>query len=181
MRAATFAALMLATVSSAFTILPLAAKAQVNNTAPQKVSQARGQNTPNLQLSQYQINAISEIRSKTRTQIQNVLTPQQRQKIQYDLQMGKNPQQVFASIQFTRQQQNQLRAIMMNSHNQKESVLTPTQKRTILQWRANRQSNRNRTANRFGRKIREIHNLTTTTDSLNNVWHNLIPKINKSW
>ena len=28
-----------------------------------------------------------------------------------------------------------------------ESVLTPAQKRTLLQWRANRQSNRNRTAN----------------------------------
>lgn len=147
MRAVSFAALILATVSSGLTILPLAANAQLNSNAPQKVSQARGQNAPNLQLSQQQINAITEIRSKTRTQIQNVLSVGQRQKIQYDLQMGKNPQQVFASIQFTRQQQNQLRTIMINSQNQMVSVLTPAQKRILLQWRASRQSNRNRTAN----------------------------------
>ena len=147
MRAATFAALMLATASSTLTILPLAANAQFSSNAPQKISQARSQNAPNLQLSQQQINTINEIRSITRTQIQNVLTPQQRQKIQYDLQMGKNPQQVFASIRFTQQQQYQLRNIMIYSQRQMESVLTPAQQRKLSQWRASRQSNRNRTAN----------------------------------
>ncbi|MGB3759159.1 MAG: hypothetical protein WBA07_22730 [Rivularia sp. (in: cyanobacteria)] len=167
MRAVTFAAFMLATVSSAFTILPLAANAQFNSNAPQKVSQARGQNLPNLQLSQQQINAITEIRSKTRTQIQNVLTAQQRQKIQDDLQVGKNPQQVFASIQFTQQQQNQLQTIMLYSQKQMESVLTPAQKRTLLQWRAN-QSNENRTADssntmdQFNHQMRMLRTFSNT-------------------
>ena len=87
----------------------------MNLNAPQKVAQARRRNVPNLQLSQQQINAISEIPSKTRIQIVNVLTAQQRQKIIDDLQVGKNPQSVIASIQFTRQQQNQLRTIMLYS------------------------------------------------------------------
>ncbi|MEB3215101.1 MAG: hypothetical protein VKN72_02430 [Nostocales cyanobacterium 94392] len=126
----------------AFSITPLAANAQVNPNAnaPQRVSQATPQNPPELKLSQQQINKINEIRSTTRNKIQNVLTPQQRQKIQTDLQAGVNPQQVFASIQFTQQQQSQLQNIMVTSQKEMEGVLTPQQKQTLEKWRASQRS-----------------------------------------
>ena len=129
-------------VAVAFSITPLAANAQVNSNtnAPQRVSQATPQQPPELKLSEQQINKINEIRSTTRNKIQSVLTEQQRQKIQTDLQAGVNPQQVFASIQFTQQQQSQLQNIMVTSQKEMEGVLTPQQKQTLEKWRASQRS-----------------------------------------
>ena len=99
--------LLAGAIAVAFSITPLAANAQVNSNAPQRVAQANRPSPPDLKLSQQQISKITEIRTKTRNQIQAVLTKQQRDKIQTDLQAGKSPQQVFASIQFTQTQQNE--------------------------------------------------------------------------
>ncbi|MEO1378215.1 MAG: hypothetical protein AAFW70_28865 [Cyanobacteria bacterium J06635_10] len=127
-------------IAIAFSITPLAANAQVNSNAPQRVSQAKPQNPPDLKLSQKQIGEINKIRTNTRTKIQNVLTPEQRQKIQTDLQAGKNARQVFASIQFTQKQQNELKTIMEDSQKQMEGVLNATQKKTLNEWRSNLRS-----------------------------------------
>ncbi|MEM9926056.1 MAG: Spy/CpxP family protein refolding chaperone [Cyanobacteria bacterium P01_D01_bin.50] len=129
-------------IAIAFSITPLAANAQVNSNAPLRVSQAKPQNPPDLKLSKKQIGEINEIRSNTRTEIQNVLTPQQHEQIKTDLQAGKNARQVFADIQstFTQKQQNQLRDIMINSQKKMEGVLTPAQKKTLNEWRDNLRS-----------------------------------------
>ena len=127
-------------IAIAFSITPLAANAQVNSNAPQRVSQAKPQSPPDLKLSQKQIGEINEIRSDTRTKIQNVLTPKQREKIKTDLEAGKNARQVFASIQFSQQQQNELKNIMETSQRQMEGVLNATQKKTLNEWRNNLRS-----------------------------------------
>ncbi|MGD1913553.1 MAG: P pilus assembly/Cpx signaling pathway, periplasmic inhibitor/zinc-resistance associated protein [Rivularia sp. (in: cyanobacteria)] len=127
-------------VAVAFSITPLAVNAQVNSNAPQRVSQAKPQSPPDLKLSQKQIGEINEIRSDTRTKIQNVLTPKQREKIKTDLEAGKNARQVFASIQFSQQQQNELKNIMETSQRQMEGVLNATQKKTLNEWRNNLRS-----------------------------------------
>lgn len=132
--------LLASAIAIGFSIIPLTANAQVSSNAPQKISQASQTSPPDLKLSQQQIQEITKIRSDTRTQIQNVLTDQQRKKIQTDLQAGKNARQVFASIQFTQQQQTQLRNIMVKSQQDMENVLTPAQKKTLNDWRAS-QSN----------------------------------------
>ncbi|BAY83322.1 hypothetical protein NIES267_28090 [Calothrix parasitica NIES-267] len=129
-------------VAVAFSITPLAVNAQVNSNAPQRVSQANRQSPPDLKLSQQQISKITQIRSKTRDQIQAVLTKQQRDKIQSDLQAGKNPQQVFASIQFTQKQQEELRNIMVGSQKQMEGVLDAKQKKILNEWRASQRGQR---------------------------------------
>jgi len=129
-------------VAVAFSITPLAVNAQVNSNAPQRVSQANRQSPPDLKLSQPQIQKITQIRSKTRDQIQAVLTKQQRDKIQTDLQAGKNPQQVFASIQFTQKQQEELRSIMVGSQKQMEGVLDAKQKKILNEWRASQRGQR---------------------------------------
>ena len=129
-------------VAVAFSITPLAVNAQVNSNAPQRVSQANRPSPPDLKLSQPQIQKITQIRSKTRDQIQAVLTKQQRDKIQSDLQAGKNPQQVFASIQFTQKQQEELRNIMVDSQKQMEGVLDAKQKKVLNEWRASQRSQR---------------------------------------
>ena len=129
-------------VAVAFSITPLAVNAQVNSNAPQRVSQANRPSPPDLKLSQPQIQKITQIRSKTRDQIQAVLTKQQRDKIQSDLQAGKNPQQVFASIQFTQKQQEELRNIMVGSQKQMEGVLDAKQKKILNEWRASQRGQR---------------------------------------
>ncbi len=91
---------------------------------------------PDLKLSQQQIQKITQIRSKTRDQIQAVLTPKQRTQIQTDLKAGKPPQQVFASIQFTGPQQEELRNIMVGSQQAMENVLDAKQKKILNEWRA---------------------------------------------
>ena len=68
--------------------------------------------------------------------MQAVLTKQQRDKIQTDLQAGKNPQQVFSSIQFTQKQQEELQNIMVGSQRQMEGVLDAKQKKILNEWRA---------------------------------------------
>ncbi|MEM1395685.1 MAG: hypothetical protein AAF757_23185 [Cyanobacteria bacterium P01_D01_bin.116] len=134
--------LLAGAIAVAFSITPLAANAQVNSNAPQRVAQANRPSPPDLKLSQQQISKITEIRTKTRNQIQAVLTKQQRDKIQTDLQAGKSPQQVFASIQFTQKQQNELRNIMVGSQQQMEGVLDAKQKKILNEWRANQRSQR---------------------------------------
>ena len=129
-------------VAVAFSITPLSVNAQVNSNAPQRVSQANRPSPPDLKLSQPQIQKITQIRSKTREQIQAVLTKQQRDKIQSDLQAGKNPQQVFASIQFTQKQQEELRNIMVGSQKQMEGVLDAKQKKILNEWRASQRGQR---------------------------------------
>lgn len=164
---AAFTALMLTTFSSLFSIATLAANAQIKSNAPQKISQARRQSLPNLQLSQQQINTINQIRSITSTQVQNVLTPQQRQYIQTNLQAGRNPQQVFASIRLTQQQQNQIGNIMKNSQALMLRVLTPAQKRALVQWQANRQGGRNNA----NRTIQDARRYITTLQRQNfEIW-----------
>ncbi|MEL6462123.1 MAG: hypothetical protein AAFX46_09465 [Cyanobacteria bacterium J06636_27] len=134
--------LLAGAVAVAFSITPLAANAQVNSNTPQRVAQANRPSPPDLKLSQQQIQKITQIRSKTRDQIQAVLTKQQRDKIQSDLQAGKNPQQVFASIQFTKKQQEELRSIMVGSQRQMEGLLDAKQKKVLNEWRANQRSQR---------------------------------------
>ena len=129
-------------VAVAFSITPLAVNAQVNSNAPQRVSQANRPSPPDLKLSQPQIQKITQIRSKTRDQIQAVLTKQQRDKIQSDLQAGKNPQQDFATIQFTQKQQEELRNIMVGSQKQMEGVLDAKQKKILNEWRASQRGQR---------------------------------------
>jgi Spy/CpxP family protein refolding chaperone len=129
--------LLAGAIAVAFSITPLAANAQVKNSnAPQRVSQAAPQSSPNIELSPQQLQGIQKIREQTRVQIQAVLTKAQREQIQRDLQAGKQPQQVFASIQFTNDQQKKLRDIMVNSQVQTENLLTPEQKQELQKWRA---------------------------------------------
>ena len=129
--------LLAGAIAVTFSLTPLAANAQANSNAPQRVSQANNApRGPQIDLSPQQIEKIKAIRSKTRDQMQAVLTKQQRDKIQTDLQAGKNPQQVFSSIQFTREQQKQLQNIMVGSQQQMEGVLDPKQKEVLDKWRA---------------------------------------------
>ncbi|AFY55578.1 P pilus assembly/Cpx signaling pathway, periplasmic inhibitor/zinc-resistance associated protein [Rivularia sp. PCC 7116] len=135
--------LLAGAIAVAFSITPLAVNAQVNNKAPQRVSQAKRPPSPSeLKLTQEQMKQINEILSNRSTQMQNVLTQQQRQKIQTDLKAGKNPREVFASIDLSKQQEGQLRTIALNSQKRIEAVLTTEQKNKIKKWQAEQQGQR---------------------------------------
>lgn len=135
--------LLAGAIAVAFSITPLAANAQVNSNAPQRVAQANNApRGPQINLSPQQIEKIKAIRSKTRDQIQAVLTEAQRNQIKTDLQAGKPPQQVFAAIPFTPEQQKQLQNIMVDSQRQMEGLLNPKQQETLKKWRASQRNQR---------------------------------------
>lgn len=131
-------------IAVAFSITPLAANAQVNSNAPQRVAQAKNGQGPQLNLSSQQKEQLNQIRSKIGDQIQAVLTDDQRKKIQDDLKAGKPPQQVFASIQFTEPQKVQLQNIWATSQKQMIDVLNPQQKETLEKWYASQRNQRQR-------------------------------------
>lgn len=135
--------LLAGAIAVAFSITPLAANAQVNSNAPQRVAQANNApRGPQIDLTQPQIEKIQQIRSKASVQMREVLTEQQRTQIKKDLQAGKPAQQVFASINFSQDQQNKLRDIWANSQKQFEGVLNAEQKETLEKWRASQRSQR---------------------------------------
>ena len=134
--------LLAGAIAVAFSITPLAANAQVNSDAPQKISQARPPSASELKLTQEQMTQINKILADRSTQMQATLTAAQRQKIQTDLQAGKNPQQVLREVKFSPEQEKQLRNIMITSQRNIEKTLTPEQMKKIQQWRATQRRQR---------------------------------------
>lgn len=129
-------------IAVAFSITPLAANAQTKPNAPQRVAQVRPPSAEDLKLTKEQETQIGQILAQRSNQMQSVLTPEQRKKIQTDLQAGKKPQQVLQEIKFTKEQQTQLGKIMKRSDEQIFALLTAEQKKKINEWRAKQQQQR---------------------------------------
>ena len=119
--------LLAGAIAVAFSITPLAANAQVNSDAPQKISQARPPSASELKLTQEQMTQINKILADRSIQMRQTLTAAQRQKIQTDLQAGKNPQAVLQEVKFTPEQEKQLQNIMRQSQEKIYALLTPEQ------------------------------------------------------
>ncbi|MGB3653545.1 MAG: hypothetical protein WBA41_20345 [Rivularia sp. (in: cyanobacteria)] len=128
--------LLAGAIAVAFSITPLAANAQVNSDAPQKISQARPPSASDLELNQEQMTQINKILADRSRQMQATLTAAQRDKIKKDLEAGKNPQQVLSEVKFSPEQEKQLRNIMVTSQRGIEALLTPEQMKKIQEWRA---------------------------------------------
>jgi Trypsin-like peptidase domain len=94
---------------------------------------------PNIKLSAKQQQDIEKIRTKVRTQVKNVMTPQQIQQIEAAMKAGQNPRDAFSNVKFTAQQQQSLRQIMLSSQKEMEGVLTNEQKQQLQQYRQSQQ------------------------------------------
>ncbi|AFZ28820.1 hypothetical protein Glo7428_0211 [Gloeocapsa sp. PCC 7428] len=145
-----FMSLLAGAVALSTVFAPLAINAQP--AAPQ-VGQRAGRGMgkmAGIELSAEQQAQMEQIRNETRTQIEAVLTPEQRQQWQAATQNGQRRRGAMASLNLSEAQRTQIRQIMQSSKERVTAVLTPEQRQQIeqrmQQWRQQRQQ-RNQTSN----------------------------------
>ena len=116
---------------------PLAVKAEPALRSP--LAQAQAQEPHGFQrlgLTQEQKTKMAQIRQNTRSQIEAILTPQQREQFQAAMQDSRpNKRQAFAALNLTPEQKAQMRQIRQSAKSQFEAVLTPEQRQQLQQSR----------------------------------------------
>lgn len=125
------------------TAAPLAAQAQSEK--PNQSSPQQGQNRDrkaDVQLTEQQKARLAEIRRNTRTQIEKILTPQQREQMKAAMQNRQNRRDGFDAMNLSSEQKTQLQAIMRSARSQSEAVLTPQQREQIRQYMQQRRQQR---------------------------------------
>ncbi len=134
---------LLAALALSLTAVPHAANAKPTQAVAQNQQTPRDVAAPpQIKLSPQQKSEIDKIRNNVRSQIEQVLTAQQRKDVQAGLKAGQPPREVFSALKFTQQQQQQLREIMIASQRQMEGVLTTEQKQQIQKYQQSRQNAR---------------------------------------
>jgi Spy/CpxP family protein refolding chaperone len=146
-----FMSLFAGAVALSTVFAPLAINAQP--AAPQVGQPAgagRSMGKAGIELSAEQQAQMEQIRNETRTQIEAVLTPEQRQQWQAAMQNGQRRRGAMAALNLSEAQRSEIRQIMQSSKDRVTAVLTPEQRQQIeqrmQQWRQQRQQ-RNQTSN----------------------------------
>ncbi|MES1026340.1 hypothetical protein ABN584_25925 [Gloeocapsa sp. BRSZ] len=146
-----FISLLAGAVALSTVFAPLAINAQP--AAPQvgqRAGAGRMGKMAGIKLSAEQQAQMEQIRNEARTQIEAVLTPEQRQQWQAATQNGQRQRGAMASLNLSEAQRTQIRQIMQSSKERVTAVLTPEQRQQIKQrmqqWRQQRQQ-RNQTSN----------------------------------
>lgn len=144
--------LLAGAIALTLTATPLAVKAQTQSSSPLVVAQAKEKGPwQSLGLTDAQKNQIQQIRRNTRTQIEGVLTQEQKDKLraayearQAQRQAGQRPRmgKNFAELNLTEAQKTRIRQISESSKRQIEAVLTPEQQEKIRQFRENARQRR---------------------------------------
>jgi periplasmic protein CpxP/Spy len=141
------------------TSIPFAVQAEPTSSSPLLVAQVPKKGPwQELGLTDAQKNQIQAIRQNTRTQIEGILTPEQKAKLeatkqerQAQRQAGQGQQQAgqrqrsrnkFADLNLTEQQKTQMRQIWESSKQQMQAVLTPEQQAKLKQLQENRRQDR---------------------------------------
>jgi periplasmic protein CpxP/Spy len=120
-----------------------------NNNPIFEIAQAKEKNYEEkwekLGLTDAQKTELRSIKDSAKQQIQQILTPEQRQQYDNAIKSGQNKRQAFASLNITEQQKTQIKEIKDAKKAQIEALLTPEQKQQLQQmkdnWRSRRQSN----------------------------------------
>lgn len=96
-----------------------------------------------LELTQQQRTQMEQIHRNTRSQMEAILTPEQKQSFQAALEQRRGMRAAIAAMNLSPQQQTQLRNIMQSARTQKDAILTSEQKQQLQEWRAERQQQKN--------------------------------------
>ncbi len=119
-------------VAIALAATPLAVIAQPSQSSPPSSSQTQNQSPlTNVKLTQQQQDKLAQIRSDTRTQLDKILTPKQKDQFRAALQAGQDRRSAFAAMNLSDQQKTQLRTLMQSAKSRAEAVLTPEQRQQI--------------------------------------------------
>lgn len=86
-----------------------------------------------LELTQQQQTQLTQLRQQTRTQVESILTPQQREQFKATLIEKKSLQSAIAALNLTPQQTDQLRQVLQSARTQVSSILTPEQQQQLRQ------------------------------------------------
>lgn len=113
-------------------VIPAIAQTGVTPT----VKMQKGQNK--LGLTEAQKTRMKEIRERTQTQIQQLLTPEQQAQLQTQQQAGNRKRGGFKNLNLTASQQEQIKQIRAAAKQEMESILTPEQRQMMEQNRQNR-------------------------------------------
>ncbi|MBW4663713.1 MAG: hypothetical protein KME01_05840 [Chroococcus sp. CMT-3BRIN-NPC107] len=84
-----------------------------------------------VELTETQRNQLMEIRRNTVSQIETVLTSEQKRQLRASREGGKKQQNVFADINLSQTQKSQIQSIMRSSKNRADAIFTPKQKQQI--------------------------------------------------
>ncbi|KJH70120.1 hypothetical protein [Aliterella atlantica] len=124
---------------SAATSLPLTAQIQPSQ---QQLAPVRDSKYKGIQLTEQQKAQMQSIREQTGSQIQAILTPEQRQQFQAAMGSGQKRRSAFADMNLSEQQKTQIREIMQSAKTQAEAVLTPAQRQQLQTIREQKRQQR---------------------------------------
>lgn len=96
-----------------------------------------------LELTQQQRTQMEQIHRNTRSQMEAMLTPEQKQRFQAALEQRQGMRGAIAAMNLSPEQQTQLRNIMQSARTQKDAILTSQQKQQLQEWRSQRQQQQN--------------------------------------
>lgn len=136
---------LLAGVSTlAIATTPLIVKAAPTATPAQQVNrQVKGKpGMAALGLTAEQKAQMAEVRRQTRTQIEAILTPEQREQFSVAMQSRQQRRAVWAGLNLSAEQKSQMREIGQSAKSQMEAILTPEQRQQLQQMRQTRKLQR---------------------------------------
>lgn len=122
------------------TTVPVTAQAQP--TQQRQPGQAQKGPYKGIELTEQQKAQMQTIRQNTRTQIEGILTPEQRAQFQAAIGSGQKRRSAYADMNLSEQQQSQIREIMQSAKTQTEAVLTPAQRQQLQTIREQKQQQR---------------------------------------
>lgn len=130
-------------IALSLTATPFAVKAETTSSSPLVVAQVRQKGQyQNLGLTDAQKAQMAEINRNAREQMNNILTPEQREQLKTAMQNRQGKRNAFDSLNLTDDQKTQLRAIRESKKTQMEAVLTDEQKQQLQKFREERRERR---------------------------------------
>lgn len=111
--------------------------------AQSSVPQAQGnrQEENRLNLTSEQQAQMEQIHQDARSQIADVLTPDQKARVQEGRANGESPREIFESLDLSTDQRSQLQTIRQSARSRAAEVLTPEQRQEVRQNRGERGQN----------------------------------------
>lgn len=124
-----FSILLAGTIALSFTVMPSIAQDRFERS---QLGQAQTQRKfEGVELTETQRTQLREIHRNTRSQIESVLTSEQRRQLEASREEGNKRQGAFAEMNLSSEQKSQIRSIMRSAKNRTDDILTPAQRQEV--------------------------------------------------
>ncbi len=121
--------LLAGAIAVTFATAPSIVQAQLGQAQPGEMQRQR--RFAGVELTDTQRSQLIEIRSNTLSQIEAVLTPEQKRQLKASREGDKKQQNAFANINLSQTQKSQIQSIMRSSKNRSDAIFSPAQKQQI--------------------------------------------------